>query len=246
MSRILAAVAFLTRVPLRRPFEGADVGRATLAFPLVGAAIGALLYGASVLVASRLPTLLAATILVALSAWVTRALHLDGLGDLVDGLGGGGSRDDALRIMRDSRIGAFGAVALVLLILIKVAALDAILSRDVSLPTLVLTPALARWASVPMSYWLPYARAEGGLGSALADHVGFTELLGATLISLALVAVLAPRLGGALWAAVLVTSLVMGAIVMRRLGGVTGDVLGANVELSEAAAFVVAVLVTTP
>lgn len=246
MSRVLAAVAFLTRIPVRRPFGAEDVGRATPLFPLVGAGIGALLYAVSLIAAPRLGPLLTAGLLVALSAWITRAFHLDGLGDFVDGLGGGRSREDALRIMRDSRIGAFGTVALVLLILIKIVAIEAILDREAALPTLILGSTLARWTSAPMSRWLPYARPESGLGSALTDHVGRLEIAGATFCALALVLWLAPRLGTALWAAAIATSVVTGAIATRRLGGVTGDVLGANVELSEAAVYIVAVGMTSP
>ncbi len=89
MSRLLAAIAFLTRVPIRRPFTTEDVGRAAVFFPLVGAGIGAAQLGLWKLLDATLPPLLLAVLVVSFSAWATRGLHLDGLADFFDGLGGG-------------------------------------------------------------------------------------------------------------------------------------------------------------
>jgi cobalamin 5'-phosphate synthase/cobalamin synthase len=237
VTRLLAALSFLTRVPVHLTFDAREVGRSALFFPLVGAAIGAVQWGLFYALSARLPALLTAVLVVAFSAWLTRAMHLDGLADLTDGLAGGSSRGQALEIMRDPRVGAFGAVALVLVLATKIAAIAALEAKA----ALVLAPALARWTSVPLSRLLPNAREGGGLGSALTDHVGALELVGATLVSAALAAALAPALGAVSWVAVIAVTAVVGAIARKRLGGVTGDVLGANVELSEACALVVAV-----
>lgn len=242
MTRLVAAVAFLTRIPVRRAFQGEDVGRAALFFPLVGAGIGLVQLGVFRLLSTRLPPLLTAVLVVAVSAWLTRALHLDGLVDFADGLGGGTTRDDALTIMRDPRAGSFGVVAVVLLLATKIAAVGALGSSEALVLVLVLAPALARWASVPLSLACAYARQGGGLGSALTDHVGVVELFGATSISAVLVWGLAPKLGLVSWGAVVLATMVTGAIARSRLGGITGDVLGANVEISEAVALVAAVL----
>jgi adenosylcobinamide-GDP ribazoletransferase len=236
MTRLLAALAFLTRVPVYLSFDARDVGRSALFFPLIGAAIGAVQWGLFHAFSGRLSILLTAVLIVSLSAWATRAMHLDGLADFADGLAGGSSRGAALEIMRDPRVGSFGAVALVLVLAVKIASIAELESPE----ALVLAPALARWASVPLGRFLPNAREGGGLGSALTDHVGTFELVGATALVVALVAGLAPWLGLLSWVAVALVSIVVGAIAMKRLGGVTGDVLGANVELSEACALVVA------
>jgi len=239
MTRLLAALAFLTRVPVRpihRSFEASDVGRAALFFPLIGAAIGLVQLGVFRLLRPHLPSLVVAVLVVALSAWVTRGLHLDGLADFADGLGGGSTREDALRIMRDPAVGAFGVIALVLVLVVKIAAVDALPSAE----ALVLAPALARWAAVPIGVFLPYAREGQGLGAAMTGGTGRFELLGSTVLAASLSLFVPLKLALLSWAAVLLVSFFVGIIARRRLGGMTGDVLGANVELAEASVLVAA------
>lgn len=111
-----------------------------------------------------MPPALSAAVLVGLGAWVTGAIHLDGLADTADGFGGGRAREDVLRIMRDPTIGSYGAVAFVALVTTKMAALAALLERNTALPFLVAAPAMSRWTIVALGTWLPYARTEGRLG----------------------------------------------------------------------------------
>lgn len=236
MTRLLAALAFLTRVPIRRSFEGVEVGRAALFFPLVGAGIGLLQLGALRLMKPHLPSLVVAVLVVALSAWVTRGLHLDGLADFADGLGGGSTREDALRIMRDPAVGAFGVIALVLVLAVKIASVEALPSAE----ALVLAPTLARWTAVAVGFFLPYARGSAGLGAAMTGGAGRFELLGLTVLAAAISLLFPWSLAVLSWAAVLIVSLLVGAIARRRLGGMTGDVLGANVEIAESCALVAA------
>ena len=177
-----------------------------------------------------------AVLVVALSAFLTRGLHLDGLADFADGLGGGKTREDALRIMRDPAVGAFGVIALVLVLALKIAAVDALASP----PALVLASALSRWTVVPLGFFLPYARESAGLGSTMTAGAGGVELAGATVLAIALSFLFPWKLALVSWAAALLASLLVGAIARRRLGGTTGDVLGANVELAEAAALTAA------
>lgn len=236
MTRLLAAFAFLTRLPIRRSFDAATVGRAALFFPLVGAGLGLLQLGVYRMLRPHLPSLVTAVLVVALSAWATRGLHLDGLADLADGLGGGATREEALRIMRDPAVGAFGVVALVLVLALKIAAVAALPSGE----GLVLAPALSRWSAVPLGYFLPYAREGSGLGAAMSSGARRFELLGATLFAAGISLFYPPRAALLSWALVLVVSVVVGTVSRRRLGGMTGDVLGANVEIAEAAVLVAA------
>jgi cobalamin 5'-phosphate synthase/cobalamin synthase len=236
MTRLLAALAFLTRVPVRRSFAASEVGRAALVFPLIGAAMGLLQLGLFRLLRPHLPSLVTAVLVVALSAWVTRGLHLDGLADLADGLGGGATPEDALRIMRDPAAGAFGVTALVLVLAIKIAAVDALASGE----ALVLAAALSRWTAVPIGFFLPYAREGQGLGAAMTGGAGRFELLGSTVLAVLLSLLFPLSLAALSWAAVLLVSLAVGGLARRRLGGMTGDVLGANVELAEASVLVAA------
>lgn len=260
MMRLLAAIGFLTRVPLpaRWVFSAADVGHSTIAFPLVGAGLGAV--SLAVLYLCRLnapaqsgglvgqpwlPPTLIAVLLVTLSAWMTGALHLDGLADMADGFGGGKTREDVLRIMRDHAVGAFGAVALILLMLTKVASLSSLIERGAADPYLLVAPVLGRWATVPLGRFVPYARRDGGgLGSAVTDHVGRRELLGATAIAGTLTVLVLGWRGVVCWLAVCVVTFVNARWCLRRIGGLTGDTLGANTEVSEAVVLVVATALT--
>ena len=123
---LFAAVAFLTRIPIRRAFSTEQVARAAAWFPLVGGLLG-LVYGAVWFGATRVvPPYVAAILVLACEALLTGALHFDGLADMADGFGGGRTRDDVLRIMRDHAIGTYGATALVLLLLLTASCLVAL------------------------------------------------------------------------------------------------------------------------
>jgi adenosylcobinamide-GDP ribazoletransferase len=225
------AVAFLTRVPVG---GGLLSPRAALWFPLVGAALGALVGGAAVGLGELVPPLLAGALAVALELAITGALHIDGLADSADGLGGH-DREHALAIMRDHSLGAYGASALVLDLLAKAVAIGALAERGDVLPV-VAAFAVARAAPLPLAAALPYARAEGGAGEALAGLRASGAVAGTALAALIAVAAGAPEV---LAAGVAVAAVWW--IARRRLGGVTGDVMGAAVELTATAALVVVV-----
>lgn len=262
MRRLLAAVAFLTRVPIpaRYEFDARDVGRATLVFPVVGACLGALqlalLYvlllarGTHPQTLSPLLALLLAAVVIAFAARLTGALHLDAVADMADGFGGGGTAEDVLRIMRDHVIGAYGAVALILVLLAKTIALALLIERDRYVAPLLLAPALARWATVPLGCFMPYARRTGGgLGAAVTDYVGQAELVGATSLAASLTFALVnhgfvdARVALTTWAIVVALTMWNARLCRRRIGGVTGDTLGANTEACETAVLVVSAII---
>jgi adenosylcobinamide-GDP ribazoletransferase len=197
----------------------------------VGAALGAILWGAARALTGHLAPGVLAVALVSLHALLSGGLHLDGLADTLDAWGGGrGQRARMLEIMRDSRIGAHGAAALALLLAGKIAALAALLARGTLWPLLA-GPAVARWAVVPLIMLFPYAR-PGGLGSPFQERRRGIDLLAATL----LVAALPYWFGaGALRAGALAlaAALLLALALSRRLGGLTGDVYGAAVEIAE-------------
>jgi adenosylcobinamide-GDP ribazoletransferase len=244
MRALLVATAFLTRVPVRVHGDGRDVGHAARWFPLVGTAIGGLgaLLARGFVEVPNLPVPLQAFLLVGLGAWITGAIHLDGLADMADGFGGGRDRDDVLRIMRDPRIGSFGALALVLIVGIKVAAIAALLDRRAAIRALIAAPTLSRWTIVALGAWLPYARPEGGLGQALALPGDKGRLLWATATTAAVVAIAAGWHALVLGALAVAMTAVVGETARRRIGGVTGDVFGAAVELTETMVLVGALL----
>lgn len=228
------AVAFLSRLPVGPLTEVAprQLGRSLALFPLVGLLLGVLLAGIDQGLAQLLPRPVGDALLLALLALLSGALHLDGFADLCDGLGGGRDREAVLRIMKDSCIGAFGAVGLVLLLLLKYQALLN-LPATVKPAALLLMPVAGRWAPVLLTVAIPYLRGPEGTGAVFATHAGRRELLLATLTLLA-VAVGLFRAEGVLLAGILLAAAAgFGVWMKRRLGGVTGDVLGASVELLE-------------
>ena len=238
MRALVAAFGFLTRLPVpASAAAGVEIGRSVAFFPVVGLALGGVLAGGALLLSGVLAPLVVAVLLVALLAVLTGGLHLDGLADLFDAVGGGrGDRARMLELMRDSRIGAHGAAALVLALIAKVVALAHLLERQ-DLVSVLLFPAIARWAVVPAIVFVPYARPEGlGLGFARSgrtrDALAATVLMAAAAVALRRIAVL--RAAGAALAVVVVLALWM----RRRLGGLTGDVYGAAIEIAEVAVLI--------
>jgi adenosylcobinamide-GDP ribazoletransferase len=236
------ALSFLTRVPVRTGEVGAHEPAAALScFPVVGALIGGVLWLVQLALAPHLGPWLTAFALVAASALITGALHLDGVADLADALGGGrGDRNRMLDIMRDPRIGAHGAAGLVLVLAGKLLASAELILRGDTLASawpIVLAPLWARLVCVVAIKAFPYARASG-LGLSFHMHAKSHHVLLAALPCLVVIALLlnenAPPilLGGALSFSATVV-LLLALRVHRLLGGITGDVHGASIELCE-------------
>jgi adenosylcobinamide-GDP ribazoletransferase len=239
---VAGAVSFLTRIPVgsRLELEAEDVARGAVLFPFVGAGLGAVVGLVVVGLDARLSALLAAALAVAIEAALTGAIHLDALADSADGLGAG-SRERALEIMREPTIGAFGATALLLDLVVKTAALAAVAAGPRAILAVAAAYALGRTAPPALGWALPYARPEGGSGSILAGGAGeVSRALGVGLgVGLA-VAALGWR-GIVLVGAAALGAAAVGVVARRRLGGVTGDVLGAAAEMATTLALVAAV-----
>ena len=238
---LLAATAFLTRLPVPGTFGAADVGRAVAYFPLIGAGLGLVSGATAIALAPLVPPRLAALLVVSLAAWMTGAIHLDGLADTADGLGGGSSREETLRIMRDPTLGAFGVIALVLVLGVKVEALAALIERGAALPQLIVAAAAARWGAVLLAWSLPYARPEGGLGLAVTERMRPADVAVATVFAATIAAAAGVRTALPAFAAAVIVAGLLRRSCRRRLGGVTGDVLGAHTELCEATALLAGV-----
>lgn len=249
MNRVLTAITFLTRVPVRTTSSSGaiGVGQAAAFFPLIGAGIGAvqwLLLWISLWLAGNashalgrrivLPASVLSVLITAAGLWITRALHLDGLADMADGFGGGRTREDVLRIMRDHVIGSFGAAALVIVLVLKFTSITVLIEQGHGLGYLVVAPALSRGSIVVLGFLLPYARAtEGGLGSSL-QYIGRPEVLMSSIIALASLFFVGWWRGAICVLVVLLVSFSNAYICMRRIDGITGDTLGANSEICEA------------
>lgn len=237
MSALLIALQFLTRVPVRLAGMPApeQIGRSLLWYPLLGLLIGGLLLALHLLLGATLALLQAALLL---AAWVaiTGGLHLDGLADSADAWAGGcGDRERTLAIMQDPRSGPIAVVVLVLVLLLKFAALVTLVAADAGL-LLLLAPWLARGLLPLLFLSTAYVR-PGGLGQALAENLPRRQLSWVLLAHG--VAIL--LLGWAGLQALLMAGLVFAwvrRVMLQRLGGTTGDTAGALLELVECAVLV--------
>ncbi len=228
------ALQFLTRLPVRfSEFRPDGLACAVPYFPLVGLIVGGLAAGVNLLLRAHLSGFAAAVFTVSFLVVLAGCLHEDGLADVADAFGGGWDREQILRILKDSRIGSYGAAALGLSLLSRVALLSAMPSSRVA-GTLVAAHMLCRWTTLPLSYLLPAARAgDAGQGARVAGLTSGRALAVSSVLTLLLVGVAmrlraVPALGGV----VLLTRLSR-LYFLRRIGGVTGDCFGAVNQLTE-------------
>ncbi len=234
MKSFLAAIAFLTRIPLGRLafFDAADVARSAGWFPFIGALLGIIYCVAAALLNGHLPVTVIAVLLVILDALATGALHFDGLADTADGFGGGKNREDILRIMRDHAIGSYGGTALAALVALKAMAYAVLLRQSNWVAALILTPALGRWSILLLTATLPYARPSASVVGRMGKRPLFWGTA-AILVALAAATSIRPWIA---MAAVVAVSAAFGLYCRHRIAGITGDTLGANVQLCESAA----------
>jgi adenosylcobinamide-GDP ribazoletransferase len=239
MRLYLIAMQFLTIIPL--PFDTRcqkeDLGRATAWFPLVGLTIGGLLVGLNFLVAPWLNRSLTAALLITVLSAVTGALHLDGLADVCDGLAARGDRERFLAVMKDSHVGAVGAVGLVLCLLLKWQALLAV-PAGFTWQALLLFPILGRCAQVLALGGAKHAR-QDGLGAAIIQGMATRHVVIALCITAAACLALLPLKGMIALAAVFGVTLIIKGYFQDRLGGLTGDIVGCISELAEITALIV-------
>jgi adenosylcobinamide-GDP ribazoletransferase len=204
-------------------------------FPLIGFILGAILAGVDYLLAYFITTAVRSALIVLALAAITGAVHLDGLADTADALGAGRDRQRALTILRDSRIGTFGAVAVFFVLLLKVVALAS--TPHSRVVAVYAAPGMARWAMVAVPYQLAYLR-EQGAGSALLGVRAERNLWVASVVTLlAILPIGLSNLIRGLIVAVIMT-LMFRTFYERWLGGITGDLIGAAGEIVEAATLI--------
>lgn len=236
MRAFLAALGFLTILPV--PSDEKDLSRSVAWFPIVGLLIGGLAAILDWALGRVFPPLVSSVLIVIALIGISGGLHLDGLADTADGFLSSRPRERVLEIMRDSRIGTMGTLAIVSVFALKVACLSAVVGTP-RLGIVLLMPIAGRCAMVMAMAIIPYARPEGGLGSAFAGN----QTAGA-IVSLAVLAI-------AGWLAMGRAGLISGALAVcigclmanwsfRKIGGFTGDVLGAVCEIAEIAPALVA------
>lgn len=241
MRSLIAAFSFLT--VLRPPGGGPtreDISESPAWFPAVGLALGlglALMAWLDTLF--DLPRLFAFLAVVFLAV-ITRGLHLDGLADWADGMGGS-DREDTLRIMADPSVGSFGIAALILVLFGKYVCFSELLSAGGSYGALILAPVISRWMLSFFLTRMPYAR-EDGTASIFKENTPPNILQKANAFLLVCVLLVSPLRGLVYWACGFAAAGLVYYLARKRVGGMTGDVLGAAAEVSELAVLAVAAL----
>ena len=241
MRPILAAFQFLTAIPIPARLREIDFERAPVWFPLVGLSLG----GLTVLADAALgmlgcPVLARCVLSVAFLAALSGGLHLDGLADTADGFLSARPRERALEIMRDSHIGTMGVLALILVLGLKIAALAA-LEGPLRRHALLLAPLAGRCVLTAAMVALPYARGDGGLASVFLRSRRKVLILWAVLwFAVGAAAMAGPTVWFVWCLAALAASAAFSLWSLRRIGGFTGDTLGATGEIVEATILLVA------
>jgi adenosylcobinamide-GDP ribazoletransferase len=243
---LIAAIRFLTRIPLPgRATTAADLPWAVAWFPLVGAGCGAAVGGVALLALPLWGPLVAAVLAVAVGLVLTGCFHEDAASDAADGLGGGHDPERVLAIMHDSRIGAYGAATLWVVLSLRTLLVSQAISHHAEALAVLATVALAcawgRWTAAPLLAFLP------ALGEGLAKDISTTQARGPWLSATALVMLLSAaaatqldlELVVATAIAALATTAAWGWYLRQRLGGQTGDLLGAGNQLVELVALLV-------
>ncbi|MDI6816735.1 MAG: adenosylcobinamide-GDP ribazoletransferase [Actinomycetota bacterium] len=227
------ALSFLTIIPtgIREELDSTAFGRSTKYFPLVGLVIGLILAAVYALVSLRITGAAADFIVIVVLVALTRALHLDAVADTFDGLFGGRDKEHSLAIMKDSQVGSFGLVALVAVLGLKTLLLAAVPGAEKLAATLVF-PVIGRYAASIAITTQPRARKDG-LGALFAEGAGKVELAWASIITIAVAVIAAGLMGIIALLAALAFVMMYIIFVKRKIGGMTGDTVGALIELTE-------------
>lgn len=233
MRLYLIALQFLTIIPLPcdTGCQKDDLGRATSYFPLVGLTIGAMLLFDYAVLSQFLGVSLVAALVVASLALITGALHLDGLADVCDAFAARGGRERFLAIMKDSHTGAAGAVAVAIGLLLKWQALAAVPS-GYAMAAILLFPTISRTAQLCVMAGAEHAR-DSGLGNLFVSSMGKKQVVAGLLFCVVAIGLTEPLRGSVALLASIILALFVRGYFQKRIGGVTGDVIGFVNELTE-------------
>ena len=234
MKRFLTALQFLTIIRASKDpdITGEKLGKSMSCFPVVGLFIGLILVAVRIAFSYLLPSSLADVLVIVVLVILSGALHLDGFADTVDGLAGGRDREKTLAIMRDSQIGSFAVVGLILLLVLKVFALMEV-PAEIKNAALLIMPVLGRWSTVHLASGYGYARSGSGTALAFTQFAGKMEYIVSTLITAVILIGLFQIKGLMIMLIIAALTILFGHFFKRRIGGVTGDIMGAACEINE-------------
>ncbi len=234
MKGFLIALQFLTRIPVtvKGNIEEEDLLQSVYFYPVIGLIIGIIIFFIYGAVTGVLPLGVRPVIVLASLVFLSGGLHLDGFMDTMDALGSGAEKERALEIMRDSRVGAFGVLGVVVLLLVKFSFLQNI--STVVLPEVLLVmPVFSRLAAVISMPLADYAREGYGLGKVLVDKVSWKEVFVTTVFSLVVGVFIMGMKVFSIFLVLVVFLWLWNRYLKKRIGGITGDTLGAVIEMAE-------------
>ncbi len=233
MKTFLLALQFLTSITIKSDLtaDSRDLVRSASLYPLIGLIIGAILACGHYLFDLVWLPMVSDGLTVVLLIALTRALHLDGVGDTLDGVLGSSSRERALEIMKDTRLGTYGTVGIIAVILLKFIALSSI-PDFAKLQALIVFPVLSRFSIVQLAWRTPYAR-EKGLGGSVVGVLNIGHVTVAFFTALIVSFMVMRSLGLICLAIVIIITFLYRSLFMWKLGGITGDVLGCVNEFNE-------------
>lgn len=234
LRRLLLAVQFLTTLPLPNlaNVSEEEIRGSSMFFPVVGFLLGVLLWTMKLVLGMVLPNLVSTSIALILFTILTGALHLDGLMDVADAIGSRKPREQALEIMKDSRVGAMGVAAAVMVYTGKLVVLNALPVMAVA--AIVIPPVLSRFTMVLAMKVAPSARGKRGLAGLFAQNISISTVGTAAVISMVFSLFLHPVwMGVVMWLGCALVGLLVTAYFTRRFGGMTGDTYGALNEIVE-------------
>lgn len=234
VKRFLLMIQFLTTIPLPISLDVSeeDFGKGLVFAPLVGFILGGCLAGSYYVLRLVFPIHVTAIFIIVLYILLTGGLHLDGLGDTFDGLFSNRPRERILEIMRDSRVGTNAVLTIICVLLVNIGILAA-LDQDYIIKVLILMPAAGRIGSLVGSGISNYARSGGGLGKSFIDYCGVKEVVPGLAISLVLFYTAAGQPGVVSAVLSAASAFVLTRLFSRKIGGATGDILGAVCELNQ-------------
>ena len=234
----MIAVQFLTTIPIPgNPVrEDKDLGRSMLFYPIVGLLIGAITAALYRLVSHLFTPAVSLTIVYVAAIVLTGGLHIEGFADMCDGFYAGKDKAGILSIMKDSHIGTMAVLGVFCLLLLKISLLFSLLLKDALIPAFLLVPAISRWIMAVAAAFYPYARAEGGTARPFIEHAGGVEVLLSSFFILSISYFILNASGVLISLATLAIAGIFMIWVKRKIGGVTGDILGGLNEISEVSA----------
>ncbi len=252
IKNFITALQFLTifTVSKKHRAEEGDLAKSMMYFPVIGFLIGVILvYADKAFTVAALPQTIGNLLLLALAVLATRALHIDGLADTCDGIMGGKDHGSRLAIMKDSRLGTAGALSIIFVVFLKYLCLNNLYNSE-KIAALLTAPMLGRWSQTLMVFKASYGREEG-MGKVFVGHLRSSSLVAASVIAVGLTAFVIIRAD--VRTVFLVLVLISGVLMLtyfgkryliRKLGGVTGDAIGAMSELTEVLVFLLFVILS--